>query len=448
MALGQRVPEGSTGRIVTPCRFSPASGQAPATLYLQEHETCQCDQLSEEQAKVLRENFGRYVTISRAWVLSAWELTARQYVGVIALSDLRLIIEPKVHLQNLFYMLTYAYDLPDFRRETIELAEGDDLFEFVVVIFLRQVEQLIQRGICRAYVTYDENHTFLRGRLLLADHLQRNALHVQQFYQRTAEFTADVLENRILKYALWALSRLDFCQRDLRQQLRRALSAFTEVRLMPVVPSDCDRVLYTRLNAAYRSRINLARLLMQHLSLESRTGSTSFAAYLFDMNKVFELFVARFLESHFATHPAIQVDIQPDIWLDEDQKELGIPDIVLRRDSQRYLVLDTKYKVFGQKPEEADRNQMLVYCHSLRLKQGILIYANDHPIDYRAGFHGVTLSAQALPLHGGLAEFKERCYHFADSFAEAISASREGGNLPSGPEQKRGGQDGPAATIV
>ena len=79
-----------------------------------------------------------------------------------------------------------------------------------MVIFLRQVEQLVQRGIYRAYITEEDNQPYLRGRLVLADHLQRNALHVQRFYQRTSEFTADVLENRILRYTLGLLSRLEY----------------------------------------------------------------------------------------------------------------------------------------------------------------------------------------------------------------------------------------------
>ena len=406
---------------MTNCRFSPASDRLPATLYLQEHKTCQCDQLSKDQAEALRQHFGRYVTIRPAWELGAWEITARQYVGVIALGDLRLIIEPKVSLQNLFYMLTYAYDLPDFRSEAMGLETGDDLFEFIVVIFMRQVEQLIRRGIYRAYVTREEDELFLRGRLLLAEHLQRNAVRVQRFYQRNVEYTADVLENRILKHALWLLSRLDFSRPGLRQQIRRVASAFAEVSPVAIVPTDCDCVIYTRLNAAYRSRINLARLLMQHLSLEGQIGQTQFAAYTFDMSQVFELFVARFLESRFADHSTITVDIKEGIWLDEGQKEEGIPDIVLRRDGRPYMVLDTKYKVFEGKPKGADRNQMLVYCHTLGLRHGSLIYANDQPIAYRVPFKGVTLNAQALSLHGNLAEFKDRCYHFANSFAETLS---------------------------
>ena len=72
---------------------------------------------------------------------------------------------------------------------------------------------------------------------------------VHRFYERTAEFTADVLENRILKHTIWLLSRMDFSRADLRRQLRRVASAFAE---SSPAPRSSRRTaigyVYTRLN--------------------------------------------------------------------------------------------------------------------------------------------------------------------------------------------------------
>ena len=408
---------------MTACRVDVADGERPATVYLREYEKCECDLLTLEHANLLREQFGNYITVSRSWTPNTLQLEAKQFVGTIVLGDLRIVVEPKVGLDNLFYMLTYAYDLAEFRNEITTLDIGDDIFECIVVIFLRQVERLVRRGIYRTYIEQQDNHPFLRGRLLIADHLQQNAVHPQRFYQRTNEFTADVLENRILKNTMALLSRLDYTRPNLRQQVRRTTSAFSEVSLVPVVPSDCDHIIFTRLNAAYRTPVNLARLLLQHLSLEGYAGETPFASYLFDMNKVFELFVARYLQSHFARHPAISVDIQQDIWLDDDQKESAVPDLVLRNNGRRYLVLDTKYKHFNAQPLPGDRYQMLVYCQTLQLDHGILIYAEDGPVHYRRRFQAATLSALSLPLSGTLTEFRERCLRFAEGFEGELAST-------------------------
>lgn len=403
------------------CRFSPPDEWSPGTLYLREHETCQTDALSPAQAQALLTRFGRYLEIRRAWYPeNAWDLSAKQFVGTVVLDDLRIIIEPKVSLQNLFFMLTYAYDLPRFRDEIAAVELGDDLFEFVVVIFLRQVEQLIQKGIYRTYRDHEENDRYLRGRLLLADHLQQNTVRLDRFYQRRSEFTADVLENHILKHTLWLLSRLDYKRPGLRLQLRRASSAFAETGSVEVLPADCDKVIYTRLNAAYYSPINLAKLLIQNLSVEGRAGAIPFAAYLFDMNRVFELFVARYLDVYFADAPTITVDIQQDIWLDEDQKEVGVPDVILRSRGRPFLVLDTKYKTFDRQPVPADRNQMLMYCTTMGLPRGVLIYADDHMVPYLGHFKGMTLIARNLALSGTLTEFDARCQQFAQDLAHTI----------------------------
>lgn len=407
---------------MTECRFVPATPESPDTLYLREYETCICDQLSIEQAQALQTYFSSYVGISRT-LQGQIELSARQYVGIIVLRDLRLIIEPKVSMQNLFYMLTYAHDLHGFRDEMTELVTGADLFEFIVVIFLRQVEQLIRRGVYRTYVSEEKNHTFLQGRLVIADHLRRNAVHAQRFYQRNNEFTTDVLENRILTYTLWLLSRLDFRQSALRRQVRRVLDVFGEVSLVPILPVDCDRVVYTRLNSAYRTRINLARLLLQHLSLEGQSGPTEFATYLFDMNQVFEVFVARYLAHVLENDTQLEVAIKPQIWLDENRKEKSIPDIILHRRGKPYQVLDTKYKVFKDRPAKGDLYQMVTYCHALGVPRGTLIYANDESIEYDARIRGITLGALALPLHGSLTAFETRCRQFADDFIFGIKSS-------------------------
>jgi hypothetical protein len=78
--------------------------------------------------------------------------------------------------------------------------------------------------------------------------------------------------------------------------------------------------------------------------------------------------------------------------------------------------VDTKYKQFFGRPEDGDQFQMVTYCHTLSLPRGVLIYADDHPIPYRAQFKDILLDAQSLPLHGNLAEFQERCRVFASQF--------------------------------
>jgi 5-methylcytosine-specific restriction enzyme subunit McrC len=384
------------------------------TLCVREYETLETDKLTRSQAQLLADKFGRYLTVQPSWG-GGYTLRAEHYVGVIALDGLRILIQPKVPLDNLFFMLTYAYDLPEFRREETDLTIAADLFEFIVDIFARQIDELIRRGIHRAYVDREENDRFLRGRLLVAEHLRHNRILQDQIYQQRNDYTEDVLENQILRHTLALLSRQHYREESLRPRLRRAHSAFATVQPVAISPGDCDRVHYSRLNERYRSRVNLARLLLQHLSLEGQAGDQRFFAFLFDMNQIFELYVARYLKESFAAHPTLDIEIQPTIWLDTTQKERARPDLILRRNCQRVLIMDTKYKRFDGAPAADDIHQMIAYCHSMNVARSLLIYADPHPPDYRRDFHGIHLHVLSLPLHGELSLLRQ---HSQEMFSQ------------------------------
>lgn len=388
---------------------------------LQEYESRALPELSRDDALQIRALFGDYVEVGRDLVSGHYALKAGHHVGVLIMGSVRIVVEPKTPVENLFEMLTYAYDLPQFRREEAPLTESAELFHFIIRIFAGQVGQLLRQGIYRRYVDLEENQSFLRGRLLLDQQVQRNAVRADRFYQQLNEYTADVLENRILKYTLWQLSRLATLDSRLRRRLRRALNGFADVSLVRVSGTDCLDVLYTRLNNRYQTPINLAHLLLEHLSLEAKVGGVSAASFVFNMNEVFERFVAYYLREHVpALDDRLQVEIQPNIWLDVERQEKAIPDIVLRKDGARCVILDTKYKVFKGSPSGADLHQMMAYCHSLQLGEAILIYPGAERIDYRRRFHDFAVSGLNVDLEGELAAFREGCLGFARRIVKVV----------------------------
>ncbi len=115
-------------------------------------------------------------------------------------------------------MLTYAYKLAKFRDGESPLAAGEDLFEFLLEIFVKQIDQLVRQGIYRGYIDFEDDRPYLRGRLMLAQQLRMNAAQMTRFQQRTNELTADLRENWILKFTLWQLSRMGFDNPDLRRR--------------------------------------------------------------------------------------------------------------------------------------------------------------------------------------------------------------------------------------
>jgi 5-methylcytosine-specific restriction enzyme subunit McrC len=357
------------------------------------------------------------------------KLIAGDHIGTIVTNDLRIHILPKTPLTNLFFMLTYAYELAEFRKGESPLAVGEDLFQFLLDIFVKQVDCLVRQGIYRSYIDFEEDRPFLRGRLRLVKQLRRNPVQVTRFHQRTNELTADLLENRILKFTLWQLSQSRLVDRKLRIHLRRTYSAFSEVSFVDISPFDCDRVVYNRMNGTYRTPINLAQLFLQHLSLEGHAGETPFMTFLLPMHRIFELFVARYLAEHFATNPTFSIKAKPRIRLYKEGRMRGEPDIVLHKAGLPYMILDTKYKKFKDAPERNDRNQMYIYCDTVGVQKALLIYSDARTIGDEWYFERMTLAAKTLTLDGDLAAFQERCRSFALELVSEVSAELTANNV-------------------
>lgn len=393
---------------------------------LVENETIVTDRLNPQVARVLAQAAPKKLLIQPGWQPGRYSIRAEGIIGTLIAGDadgrVTIHIQPKVPIDNLFYMLTYAHDLGRFRRERSPLDPNETLLEIIMRIFVRQVETIVRQGIQRGYIDHEEQHPFLRGRLLLAEQLRHNVAHAGRFYQRTNEFTADLLENRVLHETLHLLTRVptSVAGADLRPLIRRAAAAFAEVPAAEIRAADCDRVIFTRLNERYRSPISLARLLLQYFSLEYHAGHMPLTTFLLPMHTVFERFVAAYLSETLASQPRLRVRAQVTLHIDHDRRVRGTPDIIIYNQDSPVAVLDTKYKLYGAKPSHADIYQMFTYARTLGIRQATLIYPHDFAESATLILpDGVRLNMRPLSLAGSLDEFQYRLAAFARQFAES-----------------------------
>lgn len=98
-------------------------------------------------------------------------------------------------------------------------------------------------------------------------------------------------------------------------------------------------------------------------------------------------------------------------------------------DGTAALVLDTKYKDYGEKPGEAGLYQMFVYCRTLGIGRAVLLYPNDSAVDDRYEFtEGTVVEARAVSLTGALWVFQKRWEQWADELLGRME--REAAALP------------------
>ena len=333
-------------------------------------------------------------------------IQAAQHVGVVRLRNRTIQILPKIYqlsetdsekersreaTRNLLYMLERAGSLP-VREHSLApmLRHGDDWFEILTRLFASHLRDEWQRGAFRTYQTVEDDLPVLKGKWLFAEQMKRP--HRQHMFSVSYdEFTADNQLNRVFRYTverLWHLTR-DSSNRQLLGELRQWLD---EVSLRPhMSAAEADPNQLTRLNERFRPLLNLARLFLDGGTLQMTTGELSTFAFVFDMNQLFEAFIAEIIHRH---RSEILEEELADCELLIQSRGASLflakregrdvfqtkPDLTFRRERQCFPVLiDTKYKRLDQNDlrlgvSQADFYQMHAYAHRYDCARVVLLY--------------------------------------------------------------------------
>jgi len=331
---------------------------------------------SEELAQALWEDYGSQVAVELPSFKNGhqWQLTSLGWVGFIPLAqNFGIELTPKVPLGNLFRMLEYAYRLKMRTLEGLMDCQSlEEFYERLANILARRVLDRIRKGLYRAYVTYSRRLPFLRGRMDLAKVL-RQPWDVD-LRCRYENHTADVEDNQILAFALLCISRSGACSERVLPNVRKAFRALQgTVTLCQVTAAECYGRVYNRLNDDYEPLHALCRFFLEHSGPSHERGDRRMLPFLIDMGRLFELFVAEWLEAHLPEGLSLQQ--QEHISISEREGISFRVDLVLRdaASGNALLVLDTKYKA-PKSPSNEDISQVVTYAEATGSAQTALIY--------------------------------------------------------------------------
>ena len=335
-------------------------------------------------------------------------LRPSSWVGAVNIGDRSVIVRPKIPVDRVMFLMTYALDPKHWRNEAIDLAPDADVLEAVALAFARRTQQAIHRGLLRGYRREEDALNTVRGQIRFADQVGRRyglPLPIEVAYD---EYTEDIEQNRLLKTALHRLAHTQIRSVATRQVVRRLRPAFDLVQLGSYAPGAVPEIRYTRLDEHYRPAVELARLIIENSSLELFDGEVAGGSFLIDMNRVFEQFLyvalgeALGLDGNQWRHQAClkldecgSISVEPDLsWWSTGQNG---------SEPHPRFVGDAKYKKLElQGFRHADIYQMLAYCTAADLPSGLLIYADGEgePAKYRINHAGKTIEVAALDLSG------------------------------------------------
>ncbi len=329
-------------------------------------------------------------------------LQAQNYVGLIQTKDGTTIeILPKIgDKETLLKMLKTLKKSPFKSINTAHLKTRKmPLLEIFISMFLEELAKLIQRGIKSGYITKDENLKFLKGKLIMSQHIRQNFIHKERFYVEYQEWLCDRVENRLIKTTLNYLYKRSRSNTN-QQRIREFLFVFDGIGMSKNIKSDFDKVHLDRQMRDYEQVLLWCRTFLLRNSFTPYRGSDVAFALLFDMNMLFESYVGAYLKKYLHGSVHLQHHRHYLAYTDEGNEKFKLrPDIVI---DEGKIIADTKWKILSEEKtnnriSQSDLYQMFAYGKKYESEQLFLIYPKDKMEKHEA-YDFYQEAAKSLPL--------------------------------------------------
>ena len=360
-----------------------------------------------------------------------YDLTPGSWVGAVHLGTLAIEIRPKLPIRQVLFLISYALDPRAWQDTPLDLDEAPSLVEAVIPAFATHVRRAVRRGVLHGYRTQERALPAVRGRLRFDAQVRERFGVFPPAEVRYDDLTADVEENRLLKAALAGLRRLRPRSPGAARSLSTLEAIFGGVGPARYDPRRLPEVAYTRLNVHYRPAVELARVILRSTSFDLRRGQVPAAAFLVDMNRVFEDFVVVALREALglserafprgACGKALSLDGAGAVHLQ--------PDLSWWSGHTCTFVGDVKYKrVTAAGIEHPDLYQLLAYTIAAGLPGGLLVYAagEAEPVSHDVVQAGKQLQVTSLDLAGSPAAILAQVNTLAQRVRRLRRLARQG----------------------
>jgi 5-methylcytosine-specific restriction enzyme subunit McrC len=334
-----------------------------------------CEQL-EEDYKIQISKINNGIRISADW-----------YVGAREFENFILYVGPKfVQLENLGRLIDFAYDVKtnEFDDEIRFNSGVDQPLEFIIHSFIQTTSKIIKKGLHRSYEIYNDNVSFLRGKLLLKNQIQNDLKFNMKFNCEFDEFTSNNLENQIILYTLKMCKILTkFPQRKIHiQKLIHQIDSQIEEKQITL--NDFRKIQYSKLNSRYRKPHDLAKLIIKNIGIHNlKYQKTRFIVPFFvKMPDLFEKFLENLLLNYHQKGLTVKAQKRFQAWYKDGTaaSDGGIkPDILIYKDNEIVSILDAKYM---KDIKESQKYQIAFYLNYLKRSVGHTILPFEEINDY------------------------------------------------------------------
>ena len=155
-------------------------------------------------------------------------------------------------------------------------------------------------------------------------------------------------------------------------KIQRLKLNFPEIKEIAINETHFQRIKLDRKSIDYHEVLQIAKMIILNYSPDLKSGNENMIALLFNMNKLWEEYIYRMLQSVPDNEYQIESQDSQKFW----QSKTIRPDIVLtHKTTKEVFIIDTKWKVLSNtEPSDDDLKQMFAYNLSWKSYRSVLLY--------------------------------------------------------------------------
>ena len=276
-------------------------------------------------------------------------------------------------LQNISY-----FKEKFFNNSKIAITDTS-ILEIFINLFIKEVEEIIEKGLLYNYIDKNENINVFKGKLDINNHIKYNFSHKEKFFMKFDEFSISSLENSIIKLTIQKLKKISVNSKN-KDNLNKISHHFENVRLLSNSIESLKYITFDRTNSYYKNAIQYAKIFLNNQSSSIfTTANGEVATILFPMETIFENYIANKLinivKEKFYNELTVKVQddscsVFSNVTLNNTEIDNMFkvkPDIVIKnKNTKEIFILDTKWKILDKldskfKISTDDIYQMLSY---------------------------------------------------------------------------------------
>ena len=316
-------------------------------------------------------------------------IVPQNFVGTIPLNDIQIEILPKIPLVEndivaekirfLEILQNISYFKEKFFNNSKIAITDTSILEIFINLFIKEVEEIIEKGLLYNYIDRNENINVFKGKLDINNHIKYNFSHKEKFFMKFDEFSISSLENSIIKLTIQKLKKISVNSKN-KDNLNKISHHFENVRLLSNSIESLKYITFDRTNSYYKNAIQYAKIFLNNQSSSIfTTANGEVATILFPMETIFENYIANKLinivKEKFYNELTVKVQddscsVFSNVTLNNTEIDNMFkvkPDIVIKnKNTKEIFILDTKWKILDKldskfKISTDDIYQMLSY---------------------------------------------------------------------------------------